>query len=37
MDAVALGSIIAVVGSIIVFVVLVVWVMKLINTTNSKD
>jgi len=37
MDAVAIGSILAVVGSIIVLVVLGIRVMKLIKNTHSKD
>ena len=37
MDAVAIGSILAVVGSIVVIAVLVVRVLKLINTTHSDD
>lgn len=37
MDAVVIGAIIAVVGSVIVFGVLVVRVLKLMNNTNSKD
>ena len=37
MDAVAIGSILAVVGSIVVIVVLGIRIMKLINTTHSDD
>ena len=37
MDAVAIGSILAVVGSIVVIVVLAIRLMKLINTTHSED
>lgn len=37
MDAVAIGSILAVVGSIIVLVVLGIRVAKLIKTTHSDD
>lgn len=37
MDAVAIGSILAVVGTIIVLVVIGIRVMKLIKTTHSKD
>ncbi len=37
MDAVALGSIIAVIGSIIVLIVLGIRISKLINTTHSED
>jgi len=37
MDAVAIGSILAVVGSIIVLVVLGIRVLRLIKTTHSKD
>lgn len=37
MDAVAIGSILAVVGSVVVLVVLGIRIMKLINKTDSKD
>ncbi len=37
MDAVALGSIIAVIGSIVVLIVLGIRISKLINTTHSED
>ena len=37
MDAVAIGSILAVTGSVIVLVVLVIRILKLINTTHSED
>lgn len=37
MDAVTIGSILAVVGSIIVLVVISIRVVKLINNTNSRD
>ncbi len=37
MDAVAIGSILAVVGSLIVLAVLAVRISKLINTTRSDD
>ncbi len=37
MDAVALGSILAVVGSIIVLIVLGIRIAKLINTPRSDD
>jgi len=37
MDAVTIGSILAVVGSIVVIVVLGIRIMKLINTTHSDD
>ena len=37
MDAVAIGSILAVVGSIIVLVVIGIRVTKLIKNTHSKD
>ena len=37
MDAVFIGSILAVVGSIVVIVVLGIRIMKLINTTHSED
>lgn len=37
MDAVAIGAILSVVGSIIVFVFLGIRITRLINTTNSKD
>lgn len=37
MDAVAIGSILAVVGTIIVLAFVVVKVIKLINTTHSED
>ena len=37
MDAVMIGSILAVVGSIVVVIVLGIRIMKLINTTHSED
>ncbi len=37
MDAVAIGSILAVVGSIIVLVVLGLRILRLIKTTHSED
>ncbi len=37
MDAVALASILSVVGSIVVFIVLGIRINKLINNTHSKD
>lgn len=37
MDAVAIGAILSVVGSIVVVVVLGIRIMKLINTTHSED
>lgn len=37
MDAVMIGSILAVVGSIVVIIVLGIRIMKLINTTHSED
>ena len=37
MDAVMIGSILAVVGSIVVIVVLGIRVIRLINTTHSED
>lgn len=37
MDAVAIGSILAVVGSVVVIVVLGIRIIKLINTTHSED
>ncbi len=37
MDAVAIGSIAALVGSIIVFIVISIRVKRLIDTTNSKS
>lgn len=37
MDAVAIGSILAVVGSIVVIVVIGIRVSKLMKTTHSKD
>lgn len=37
MDAVTIGSILAVVGSIIVLVVISIRVTKLIKNTHSKD
>jgi hypothetical protein len=37
MDAVAIGSILAVIGSIIVLVVLGIRVSKLMKTTHSDD
>ena len=37
MDAVFIGSIAAVVGSIAVIVVVAIRVIKLINTTHSED
>lgn len=37
MDAVAIGSILAVVGTIIVVVVIGIKVAKLIKTTHSED
>lgn len=37
MDAVFIGSILSVVGSIVVVIVLGVRIMKLINTTHSED
>ena len=37
MDAVFIGSILSVVGAVVVFVVVAVRVMKLINTTHSED
>jgi hypothetical protein len=37
MDAVAIGSILAVIGAALVAVVLVVRVVHLINTTHSED
>ena len=37
MDAVAIGSVVAVVGAIIVFVVLVVRISRLINSSHSED
>lgn len=37
MDAVAIGSILAVVGSIVVLIVLGIRVMKLIKNTHSED
>jgi len=37
MDAVAIGSILAVVGSIVVIVVLGVRISKLIKTSHSED
>ena len=37
MDAVAIGAILSVVGSIVVVVVLGIRIMKLIKTTHSED
>lgn len=37
MDTVAIVSILAVIGAILVAVALVVWVARLINTTHSED
>jgi len=37
MDAVAIGAILAVTGSVIVLTVLVIRILKLINTTHSED
>lgn len=37
MDATAIGAILSVVGSVIVFVVLGMRINKLIRTTNSSD
>lgn len=37
MDAVAIGSILAVVGSVVVIVVLGIRIIKLINTSHSED
>ena len=37
MDAVAIGSILAIVGSIVVLAYLVAKVLKLMNTTHSED
>ena len=37
MDAVAIGSILAVTGAVIVFAVMVIRVLKLIKTTHSED
>ena len=37
MDATVIGAIAAVTGSVIVFAVLVIRVLKLINTTRSED
>ena len=37
MDAVFIGSILSVVGSIVVVIVLGVRIMKLIKTTHSED
>ncbi len=37
MDAVAIASIISVVGSIVVFIVLGIRINKLMNSTHSKD
>jgi hypothetical protein len=37
MDAVTIGSILAVAGSLVVVVVLVIRVLKLINTTHSEN
>ena len=37
MDAVAIGSILAVVGSALVVTIIVIRVLKLINTTHSED
>ena len=37
MDAVAIGSILAVVGSVIILGYLVAKVLKLMNTTHSED
>lgn len=37
MDAVVIGSILSVVGAVLVVVVLAIRIGKLINTTHSKD
>lgn len=37
MDAVMIGSILTVVGAVVIVVVLAIRVGKLINTTHSKD
>jgi hypothetical protein len=37
MDAVVIGSILSVVGAILVVVVIGIRISKLINTTHSKD
>jgi hypothetical protein len=37
MDAVTIGSILAVVGSLVIVIVIGIRVMKLINTTHSED
>jgi hypothetical protein len=37
MDAVAIGSILAVVGTIVVVIAIAIYVGRLINTTHSKD
>ena len=37
MDATVIGAIAAVTGSVIVFAVMVIRVLKLINTTRSED
>ncbi len=37
MDAVFIGAILSVIGSIVIFIVVAIKIMKLINTTHSED